>query len=57
MVRKDQTLTIYYNFHVHRPASSGDKPMSPPAATVLVDRFDGAIKFQREDNQAAPKKD
>jgi hypothetical protein len=65
VVQKDQTLTIYYTFHVDQPAPSGDKPMSPPAATgfgcpaetVLVNRFDGVVKFQREDDQPAPKKD
>jgi len=65
VVLKDQTLTIYYTLHVDQPAPPGDKPMSPPAATgigcpaetVLVNRFDGAIKFQREDDPPAPKKD
>jgi hypothetical protein len=65
VVQKDQTLTIYYTFHVDQPAPPGDKPMSPPEATgigcpaetVLVNRFDGTIKFQREDDPPAPKKD
>ena len=65
VVQKGQTLTIYYTFHVDRPAPSSDKPMSPPAAlgfgcpaeTVLVNRFDGVIKFQREDDPPAPTKD
>jgi hypothetical protein len=65
VVQKDQTLTIYYTLYVNQPAPPSDKPMSQPAATglgcpaetVLVPRFDGAIKFQREDAQPAPKKD
>jgi hypothetical protein len=65
VVQKDQTLTIYYTLHVDQPPPASDKPMSPPAATgfgcpaetVLVPRFDGAIKVQREDDQPAPKKD
>jgi hypothetical protein len=65
VVRKDQTLLIYYTFHVDQPAPPGDKPMSPPAATgfgcpaetVLVDHFDGPIKIQREEEKPTPKKD
>lgn len=65
VVRKDQTLTIYYTLHVDQAAPPSDKPLPPPAATgfgcpaetVLIDRFDGAIKIQREDDKPAPKKD
>jgi hypothetical protein len=61
-VRKDQTLTIYYTLRVEQPPPD-DKPMSPPQATgfgcpaetVLVPRFDGTVKVQREDDP--PKKD
>jgi hypothetical protein len=65
VVQKDQTLTIYYTLTVDQPAPPGDKPLSPPTATgfgcpaetVLIPRYDGAIKIQREDDQPAPKKD
>ena len=62
---KDQTLIIYYTLRADQAVPPGDKPMSPqaatgfgcPAETALVNRFDGPIKVQREDDYPAPKKD
>jgi hypothetical protein len=65
IAQKDQTLTIYYTLYVDRPPQPGDNPMSPPKATgfgcpaetVLINRFDGPIKIQREDEKPKPMKE